>query len=365
VTQTETQNSLIVEDVVAALTGEVEDPLEDAQQERIPVDLRERTQCAASDVDKRTAREFCQALLDSLCDDPSNLRQLEALMILGLAHPDVLKERRISLAVEGRRLAILLERAGEIERARALLELLSSRLPEDRTIDHELAGVLRRMGCTGELVDRYLDRAEECVRSGSIQEAIPWLQEVLMLDRSRRDVARMIRDLRYQEADREGRARRRNRILGMLLVLSAIVSAVFVREKKIHDEYRALPAAAKDDPQSLYARMEGIEGLIADNTFWVGMVGAVTERNSLRENLVEIEMAAALVAREKQAEKVRLQEMAEEARLRGHMHFEQAQYQKALEDFQRALSMSSPNWEHKTRVTADVNALEALLGGEK
>jgi tetratricopeptide (TPR) repeat protein len=364
-TQTETDNSLIVEDVVAALTGEVVDPLEDSPQDRVPIDLRERTQCAAGDVDKRTAREFCQSLLDSLCEEPSNLSQLEALMILGLAHPDVLKERRISLAVEGRRLAILLERAGEIERARGLLELLSSRLPDDRTIDHELAGVLRRMGCTGELVDRYLDRAEKCVRTGSIQEAIPWLQEVLMLDRSRRDVARMIRDLRYQEADREGRARRRNYILGVLLVLSAAASALIVREKKIHDDYRALPVASKDDTQSLYSRMEGLDGLIADNTFWAGMVGAVSERNLLREQLEEIERSAARVAREKQSEKVRLEEMADEARLRGLMNFEHSQYEKALDDFERALTMCSPNWEHKKRVTADVKALRELLGEDQ
>ena len=121
----------------------------------------------------------------------------------------------------------------------------------------------------------------------------------------------------------------------------------------------------KDDPQSLYARVEGIDGLVADNTFWVGMVGAVAERDSLRRDIEQIERAAARAAREKQAEKVRLQEMAEEARLRGHMHFEQAKYEKALEDFERALNMCSPNWEHKQRVTADVAALRDLLGGNE
>ncbi len=87
---------LLVEDVVNALTGG------DLQRDEESVDdLRERMEGAATEFDERTAFAFGRALLDSLCEDPGNLRQLEALLILGLAHPDVLERHRISLAVEG------------------------------------------------------------------------------------------------------------------------------------------------------------------------------------------------------------------------------------------------------------------------
>ena len=103
---------LIVEDVVSALTCGFDDSDD-------PRDLSLKLQRAAEEFDRRTADAFGRALLDSLCEDPANLRQLEALLILGLAHPDVLRKHRISLAVEGRRLAVLLERSGELERARS------------------------------------------------------------------------------------------------------------------------------------------------------------------------------------------------------------------------------------------------------
>ncbi len=343
---------LIVEDVVNALTGET--PVGDSQ-----ADLRVQMERAAEEFDKRTASAFGKALLDSLTEDPGNLRQLEALLILGLAHPDVLRKNRISLAVEGRRLAILLERGGEVERARGVLELLASRLPEERTIDHELAGILRRSGNTDELVERYLARAQTCVAEGKNQEAIPWLQEILLLDRTRRDVARMIRDLRYQDAERQTRGRRRNRVLMIVLIISAAVTAVMARELDVRRKYSEIPSAASNDVPALEQRALAIAAFVGKHRVWSGMFDAVSERKELEERVADLQRDYKKDEHSRLMERQRLLEMASSARERGLLNVERQEFEEALANFRRSLSLSEPTWEHRERLEADIAALEA------
>lgn len=73
-----------VEKAIQALTGGLDRDLE-------VDDLRVMMESAAQEFDMRTARSFGSALLDQLSEDPANMRLLEALVILGLAHPEVLK----------------------------------------------------------------------------------------------------------------------------------------------------------------------------------------------------------------------------------------------------------------------------------
>jgi len=346
---------LLVEDVVNALTGG------DLQRDEESVDdLRDRMEGAATEFDERTAFAFGRALLDSLCEDPGNLRHLEALLILGLAHPDVLERHRISLAVEGRRLAVLLERAGQVERARGVLELLASRLPEERTIDHELAGILRRSGNTGELVERYLRRAEKAVEEESVSEAIPWLQEILLLDRTRRDVARMIRDLRYQEADRHTRGSRRSRVLIMVLLLAAALTAVAGRELSIREEYANLaPVDSNNLEMTLYQRKESVDQLLSNHRFWFGVFAVTKERDSLRLEIAEFEREKARQDAADEAMNIRRLQTAEGARLRGLQFSERGDFAHALTAFEEALAFSIPEWEHRSQVERDVEALRA------
>ncbi|MDA1266774.1 MAG: hypothetical protein O2816_16970 [Planctomycetota bacterium] len=346
---------MIVEDVVAALTG-APDQVEGGSRQT-QEGLGQHLQRAAEEFDKRTADAFGRALLDSLCEDPGNLRQLEALIVLGLAHPDVLERHRISLAVEGRRLAVLLERAGEIDRARGVLELLGGHMPGERTIDHELAGILRRSGNTDELVERYLRRAEREVEEGKVSQAIPWLQEILLLDRTRRDVARMIRDLRYQEADRQQRKTKRNRLLIVVVLLSACLTAVLGREVRIHRDYGELVKVEDGDPDSLYRRKQGIERLLAEHRFWAGFLSATAERDSLTERIASYEREAARRTRASEAEEQRRTEMADAARMRALMYSERGDFARALQDFEKALFLSSENWTHREQVEADIAAI--------
>lgn len=347
------ENHLIVDDVVSAVTGTLsEDGAED---------LRHQLQRAAAEFDRRTADAFGRALLDSLCEDPGNLRQLEALLILGLAHPDVLEAHRISLAVEGRRLAVLLERAGEEERARTVLELLASHMPGERSIDHELAGLMRRSGNTDELVDRYMRRAEEAVADGRVSEAIPWLQEILLIDRTRRDVARMIRDLRYQDAERSALRARRFRLMACVVLVTALVTVLFSRELDIRRSFGELPAAEPGDRDSMKVRQAALEGFLEDNWLWTGFFQATRERDELRSRIAEEERKEAAAAEAFQQEARRVRERAEAARMRGIMYSDRGQFAKALEDFEQALVGMDESWEHHAQVLRDIEALRAHL----
>lgn len=342
---------LIVEDVVQALTGDA------TGGGGGPVDLGAQLQRDAAELDKRTADAFGRALMDSLTEDPGNLRQLEALIVLGLAHPDVLERNRISIAVEGRRLAVLLERAGEVDRARGVLEILAGHMPGERTIDHELAGILRRSGSTDELVDRYLRRAETAVAEGNVNEAIPWLQEILLLDRTRRDVARMIRDLRYQEADRATCRSKRNRMFVLVVLISAALTTIIGREVRVHSAYGELPNVVDADPDSLYQRRRGLESLITEHRFWAGLMSATSERDDLTQRIAEYERESARRERARDAEARRRTEMAEAARMRGLMYSERGDLGQALTDFEKALRLTADDWQHREQVEADVAAL--------
>jgi len=223
--------------------------------------------------------------------------------------------------------------------------------------------MMRRSGDVDELIDRCLQRADEAVRAGRPMDAIPWLQEILLHDQTRRDVARMIRDLRYQEIANRARIKRRNRLALLLVVVSTALSALFVREHHISGEYEALPPLSSDDSGALDARLAGIDTLIADNRFWLGMFEVYEERSELQrqKDLLEAKLA--------EEERLRIQRigqrqaMAEAARLRGLDFGDQGDYRTALGHLKRSLDLSTSDWDQRERVTADVTAIEKLLAG--
>lgn len=356
---TATPNQPFVEDLVNTLTGPVQGELNAAET------LREQMKRATAEFDERSAQAAARALLDELCQDSSDVRRLEALLIMGLAHPAVLDKHRISLATEGRRLAQLLERAGQGDRARCLLELLASRIPSDSAIDHDLAGIMRRTGSTDALIERYLRRADEAAQRGKSMEAVTWLQEVVLLDRNRRDVARMIRDLRYQEKERRIKNSRQIKLAALAVVIAGLLGVVVMRETRIHAEFAGVPTAVEGDLTSMHQRLLRLEELIETNKVWIGMSSTLVERGHLRAEVGKLESEAAQKRREiEQARKQQL-ELAEAMRTRGAQYAQQGKFDLALADFKSSLEFATPSWEHRVRVEADVRAIEAWQKGSK
>ncbi len=361
---TVTEKKQLVEEIVVALTGA---PTSDTRTNN----LNDQMARAAMEVDERTAGAFGKALLDSLCEDPGNVRQLEALMILGLAHPDVLRSRGISLSMEGRRLAILLDQRGEGDRARCLLDLIASKVPEEPRLDPAPPEESERSEVHGSestevVVEHYLKKARACVKSRRFGEAITWLQEVLLVDRSRRDVARMIRDLRYQESASRFKKKRVVRKAFLVLMLAGCVAWVVHRERGIRDIVRALPPGGgiEASDAQLESRLAGLEGVIDQYHVWVGLLDAKHEVKSRHAEIERRREKVAEAERLREAAEARKLDLAEAARLRGLMRVELGEFDLALADFAESLSLAGEGWEHRTRVQADVAALEAWKRGE-
>ncbi len=350
---------VLVDEVVSALTNPP------SGEEGVVMDLKDQLQRAADEFDKRSAEAFGRALVESLCEDPSDVRRLEALLILGLAHPSILELYHVSLANEGRRLCILLENQGDLERARGMLEMLNTRVPDDRDLQQDLSSMMRRCGDVTELVDRCLRRAEEAVEKGTPMDAIPWLQEVLLHDQSRRDVARMIRDLRYQEMEDQVQNRKRNRVLGVLVLVSMVLGGFVVREFQIKGAYDNLPQAVLDNRASIDARAQGIDELIASHRLWVGMFGLVQERNDLHLNSERLGAEEAAQARVLKEAALERSAKAEKLRLEAIDAVMGNNYGKAKELFETALSLGAQDWPRRERILANIAAIDDLLQGRK
>jgi tetratricopeptide (TPR) repeat protein len=294
-----------------------------------------------------------------LGEDASAVSELEAMIVLGLAHPEVLDQYRIPLVQEARRLAVLLEKNGEAERAQSLLELLAACKPGDRSVERELGAIMRRTGSLDRLVERHLRRAEEAMREGHREEAVRWLREVLLFDSSRRDVARMIRDLRYETTERRAAWRKRLQRVAVFVALAGAVAFVVWREMRIEDEYHALPGARAGDVRAMRERLAQLDSWMDDNPIWLGMLDAVRERSRLRTEIEKIEAAAHEQERQQAAARARAETSAEAERVLGRRAAERSEFAEARKHFEQALKVAPPNWAPRAQVETDIAAIDA------
>jgi tetratricopeptide (TPR) repeat protein len=363
------EKNLFVEDVVTALTGPV-----DASGNSTTA-LRDQMRRATDEFDQRTAEAFARSLLDALCQDEIDVRRLEALLILGLAHPTILAHHRISLRTEGKRLATMLEHQGQADRARCLLEVIEQNAPDESfVVEAEESPVVpvedkkkgKGKGQAGEpqsseeQVVEYLRRADHCAELGRTSEAIRWLQEVIALDRNRRDVVRMIRDLRWGENERKARNTRRLKFVLLALLLCGVAYGVHWREDHINELYRAIPPATSEIP-SLRDRLESIDALVASNYVWFGMGPALREQNRLHRQISIAEAKAAEAAHEAAVARAQKSEEANAALSRGMLLAQQGHFEEALTDLRHALEISDDSWPERKQVEANVVAIEAWL----
>ncbi len=348
------ERNVFVEDIVTALTGPV-----DATGHATTA-LKDQMRRAADEFDQRTAEAFARALLESLCSETVDLRRLEALLILGLAHPTILDRHRISLRTEGRRLASMLEAQGQVERARCLIEVLDQRVGADDLEVEAEGGTGKPRAEVEAEIETYLKRADQCAALGRNTEAIRWLQEIVTLDRNRRDVARMIRDLRWSEKERQAKGRKRLRVAGVLLVVAALVAGVFMRESYIGTAFGDLPPS-NGQIQSLRERLSSVDALVDDHKLWFGMGSVLREQTRLRREISSIEAAAAEVEHQAALERARKVEDAEAARSRGMLLAQQGHFEEALADLRQALELADPTWSEREQVVANVAAIEAWM----
>lgn len=332
--------TVFVDEVVCALTGGLGAVP--------PRSLRDSLDRAAADFDEHTAEAFARALFEALEANPGDLRQREALLLLGLAHPAVFERHSISLASEAQRYAQLLEMHGEHERAREVLALAPAA--------HAAAPLA---GETQATIQSLLARSEECIQRGYPRQAEEALREVLELDPSRSDVARMLSTL-HSRTVRKRHLRKGVVVAGLLSIgIMLGVAGVVRHEQRLRSSYAALPPAASEDPASLQARLDALEALVDGQLPWSGSLGAIRERDQLR---LAIQARQARVAeQQRQAVLAREQQLREAADLRASARVLVAggECGRAIEQLSRALALGGEQWDARPAVLADIAAIEA------
>jgi tetratricopeptide (TPR) repeat protein len=286
---------------------------------------------------------------------------LEALIIVGLAHPVLASRMSVVPVNTGRRLAVRLERRGEIDRTLALLEVLLAHFPGQDTLERDLAAVMRRQGMVQNLVERYFERAQRLIREGRHQEAIGWLREVLQLDRSRKDAARLIRDLRFRANSSVRHRSVRWKVVVSALALSVGLSFLALREIRLREKFKSIPQAAGENLGSLRRRLGDLEEFFERYPVWHGAFAVVSERSKLR---VAVERLEAQERAAKDAQEARERERVEGAQLarnRGKMKAGSGDIAAALAEFELALQLGGPDWPQRQEVEKDVAAMRAYL----
>lgn len=128
--------------------------------------------------------------------------------------------------VEGKILVELYLEIGEVDRVRGILEKLLRDNPEDLELKKSLINVHNKAGDTKRVVELYESIAQDLVNKSEPIEAVKYLQKVLMIDRSRKDISERIRSL--YELDERRRSRRRTMAaLGAIFCVLVALGAVW------------------------------------------------------------------------------------------------------------------------------------------
>ncbi len=350
-------STLIVRDALTLVLGE------GRGQRELQEHLRERVGAALA-IGEGPFAEILE-LLGPTAGEDAQADVLSAALVLAVAFPRLAERHEITAVVHGRRLAGRLERDGDVAGACGALRLVSEVQPGNKTIERALAALMRRQGMVQDLVDRYLARAQQLLDQGSHQEAIPWLREVLQLDRSRKDVARTIRDLRFEEVA-QGKVKGRHVSVALIVVLIAGgLALVGMREAKVRQEFAGLPLAVEGNLGSLRERYDALGMFIERYPIWHGSLEAMQEHSDLKEVIGRIN-AEELAKREQESADRRLRDtMANNARLLGDTSAQEEDFPAALARFREALEVASDTWPERARTQRDIDAIVAYLAEQE
>jgi tetratricopeptide (TPR) repeat protein len=344
--------TLIVRDATLAINGAPEKRREPNEHLRLRI-------AEVAHMEARTAEECVEVLSAVAGGEGADPEVLEALVVVGLAHPNMARRLNLPTLATGRRLAARCERSADVDGAMAVLEILQQHFPGQDALERDLAQLMRRQGMVKDLVSRYFERARKLMREGRHAEAAGWLREVLQLDPSRKDAARLLRDLRFKGQSRGPRGTGVLRFLALVALLGVGGTYGFQRELRLREELRTLPVAAPGNLAALRRRLADVEKFTAEHPVWHGALQVLAERSELRVQLTVLEeKERAAREAEARAELERL-ENAELCRQRGLMQAKSGDVRGALASLREALLHGGPDWTHTAQVTRDIADLEA------
>lgn len=347
-------STLIVRDATLAINGAPEsrgDPRDH---------LRHRIDEVLA-MDHETLAACAEVLRSSGTGEDTAVDILEAVTILGLAQPVIAERFGLSVLSAGRRLASRMEQSGDPDFGMAVLEILMEAFPNQTSLERDMSSLMRRQGMVNDLIHRYEDRAKRLLKDGKSHEAIGWLREVLLLDGSRKDVARLIRNLRLKQTKGTRSHRKFFRSVFLILIVSVGSTFLVLREMRLREEFRAIPAAETGNLESLRRRLSSIEAFLDANPIWHGSLFAIAERSGLRIEIDRLEQEKNLQERALQEHERELTESANLVRARARGRVESGDFAGAVEDLKLSLQLGPPNWEYRERVEKDIEAISQYL----
>lgn len=248
---------------------------------------------------------------------PTDLAARERLVELGLAAAG--KSEGFDPMAEGKALVDLYLEIGELERVRGILERLLREHPADIELKKSLIHVHTKAGDTARVIELYESMARDEIAAKRPIEAVKYLQKILLLDRSRKDVSDWIK--RLYEMDERSRSRRRSLVaIGVLIVALAGLGVVWwFYEQQAREQFARLEVTAQLQAKDFAGAVVVYENFLESHPF-------TTVAKEARAKLAEIEALQKL--HEAEMEKARIARNTELRKIRDR-------YQRSWEEYQQ------------------------------
>lgn len=232
---------------------------------------------------------------------PTHLAARARLVSLTVGRND-LRTADFDPVTEGKNLVEIFLEMGEVERVRTLLEDLLRTNGNDLELKKSLVNVYSKAGDTRKVIELYESIAADLVRQHDPIEAVKYLQKILMLDRSRKDVSERIKSL--YEIDERVRSRRRSLVaLGVTLVIfSALGGLWYLYEQHARQHYERIDVTEHLSAKNYVAAATVYRGFI--DSYPLTIVGKEAEAELVRIQGLQAAYEAEIAARnqEKQRE---------------------------------------------------------------
>lgn len=231
---------------------------------------------------------------------PTHLNARARLVQLTVGRSD-LRTPDFDPVVEGKNLVELFLEMGEVDRVRTLLEDLLRTNPNDLELKKSLVSVHTKAGDTRRVIELYESIAADLVRAHDPIEAVKFLQKILMLDRSRKDVSEKIRSL--YEIDERVRTRRRSLVAlgGVMVVLVALGALWYFYEQHARKHYERIDVAEHLLAKNYVAAATVYKGFI--DAYPLTIVGRDAEAELVRIQGLQAAYEGELAAKEEQRQR--------------------------------------------------------------
>ncbi|MBL8897859.1 MAG: PQQ-binding-like beta-propeller repeat protein [Planctomycetes bacterium] len=305
--------------------------------------------------------EAARALLDAAELIPTDLAARKELVRIGLQAPEVARAAGYDAQALGRALHKNFTDAADFDGARELLGWMIEANPDDMELRRALITCVTASGDQKALIELYEQSADHLISRREPSKAIPYLQKILMIDRSRNDVKERIKDL--YKADERRRHRRNGTVTlalcgGFLAVLGGLFAFY---------ERSAAAVLETVDVDSMIARAdfegakEALEGFRERYPLSL---------SAFRSNELVAKVAAAkrgheanLELERQQLQRLRLEQAkrASEVLDRARATASRGDLVGALSGLRETLAAAPEAWKHTAEVEAEIAGVESYL----